>query len=211
MKNSDQFRHAVERVAANAYYEHGYYGRWLGGLETLLLEAEALQSAELDARVGELARQLGASESDIVELVADQNIASRPRPIPSVEQDKPLASSRNPGSSVRYIAAPPKFTLGDRVRTVALAQTMVGSAVERRPDSDFLHTRLPEYALGAVGEVIAWHRGWVLPDTNAHGAGEQPAHLYTVRFSAQALYGASAEPAVQVHLDLFEPYLSLQH
>ena len=60
MKNADQFRHAVERVDARAYYAHGYYGRWLGALETLLLEAAALTREALDSRVGELARQLGA-------------------------------------------------------------------------------------------------------------------------------------------------------
>ncbi len=203
MKNADQFRHAVERVAANAYYEHGYYGRWLGGLETLLLEAQALQKAELDVRVGELARQLGASEADIAELVADHNVASRPRTASNAGQTTPLENSRNPGSSVRYLAAPPNFAIGDQVRTVRLSGSFA--------DTDQLHTRLPEYARGADGEVVAWHRGWVLPDTNAHGAGEQPCHLYTVRFSAQALYGDSAESAVHVHLDLFEPYLSARH
>jgi len=211
MKNTDQFRHAIERVAPNTYYEHGYYGRWLGGLETLLLEAGALPVTALDARVGELARQLGASDADIAELVADHNVASRPRTNLSAEQSSPLANSRNPGSSVRYVAAPPKFVIGDQVRTVALAQTMGGSAGDSGSGADLPHTRLPEYALGAVGEVVAWHRGWVLPDTNAQGAGEQPCHLYTVRFSAQALYGDSAESEVLVHLDLFEPYLSADY
>jgi len=38
-RNSDRFRHAIERVDPEAYLAHGYYGRWLGGIETLLVEA----------------------------------------------------------------------------------------------------------------------------------------------------------------------------
>lgn len=195
MKNTDQFRHAVERVDPQTYYSHGYYGRWLGGLETLLLEAQALERSELDARVGELAKQLGASDADVDALIADANVASRPR----TSQPERVEQSRNAGSSVRYLAAPPKFGLGESVRTVPFTASR---------GADVLHTRLPAYATGAVGEVVDWHRGWVLPDTNAHGGGEQPCHLYTVRFAAEALYGDSAEPSVAVHLDLFEPYLS---
>ncbi len=197
MKNTDQFRHAVERVDARAYYAHGYYGRWLGGLETLLLEADALKRDALDDRVGDFARQLGASEAEVAELVAEHNVASRPR---SAQAER-LSASLNAGSSVRYLAAPGLYEIGQQVRTCELAELSAAT-------SDIRHTRLPEYATGVVGEVVAWHRGWVLPDTNAHGDGEQPCHLYTVRFTAQALYGDSAEASVQVHLDLFEPYLS---
>ncbi len=192
VKNTDQFRHAVERVDP-----HAYYGRWLGGLETLLLEAEALKPAELDNRVADLARQLGASESEVVELVADNNVASRPRSA----QPEQVQLSVNAGSSVRYLAESPRFEVGQQVCTHKFAHRADDGANIR-------HSRLPSYAVGAIGEVVAWHRGWVLPDTNAHGLGEQPCHLYTVRFTAQALYGGSAEASVNVHLDLFEPYLS---
>ena len=57
------------------------------------------------------------------------------------------------------------------------------------------------------GAVISTHGGWVYPDTNAHGRGENPQHLYTVAFDGAELWGADAEPGVVVHLDLFEPYL----
>lgn len=200
MKNTDQFRHAVERVDADAYYAHGYYGRWLGALETLLLEARALSREELDGRVGDLARQLGSSEAEIAELVAEHNIASRPRTL----QPEALEQSLNAASSVRYLSEPPQFSIGDSVRTRAFT----GSRAINSEHADVLHTRLPAYALGATGTVVSWHRGWVLPDTNAHGGGERPCHLYTVRFTAQALYGESAEASVYVHLDLFEPYLA---
>lgn len=194
MKNSDQFRHAVERVAPRAYFAHGYYGRWLGGLETLLVEAGVLQRSTLDARVQQLAKALGATQAQGEELVADHNVASRTW---SAAQQDSVPASANAGSAVRYLSQPPRFELDDRV-----------IAVGCEPHHPLAHhTRLPEYARGAQGRVVALHNGWVLPDTNAHGAGESPAHLYTVAFSAQSLYGPESEDAVTVHLDLFEPYL----
>jgi len=200
MKNTDQFRHAVERVDADAYFNHGYYGRWLGALETLLLEAGELDRQALDARVGELAQALGATAQQIADLVAEKNIASRALTGADIDH---LPHSHNPVSSVRYMAQPPKYSVGQQVRALGLDR----GATE--PGSIVQHTRLPAYAQGCSGEIVAWHRGWVLPDTNAHLGEETPAHLYTVAFQAQALYGSGAESGVVVHLDLFEPYLEL--
>ena len=83
----------------------------------------------------------------------------------------------------------------------------VGDAVVTQGAPCAGHTRLPAYARGKRGEVIAWHGGWIFPDANAHGEGERPTHLYTIRFPGQALWGAGAEPDTVVCLDLFEPYL----
>lgn len=47
-RNSDHFRHAVERVDPERYLADGYYGRWLAGLETLLIEGGVLSSDEID-------------------------------------------------------------------------------------------------------------------------------------------------------------------
>jgi nitrile hydratase len=47
----------------------------------------------------------------------------------------------------------------------------------------------------------------VFPDTNAHGLGEAPQPLYSVRFEAAELWGESAEAEQAVHLDLWESYL----
>ena len=47
----------------------------------------------------------------------------------------------------------------------------------------------------------------VFPDTHAHGLGEQPEWLYTVRFDARELWGPDADPTVRVSTDAFEPYL----
>jgi nitrile hydratase len=96
----------------------------------------------------------------------------------------------------------PRFGVGDAVR----ARVRPGSATTELR-SAARHTRLPGYASGRRGVVVSVRGGFVFPDTHAHGEGEQPQHLYTVRFSARELWGASAEPGASVSLDLFEPYL----
>ena len=51
------------------------------------------------------------------------------------------------------------------------------------------------------------HGPQTFPDTNAHGLGEQPQPLYSVRFEADELWGDSAEPRGAVYLDLWDSYL----
>ena len=175
-RNSDQFRHAIERIDPVAYLTHGYYGRWLGGTETLLVEAGLLDREDLDHRVSERGGQPAAL------------VAARPSSTP----DRVAYDGADAGN-FRPLQAEPRFQVGDAVR----AQSTPSNG----------HTRLPAYARGARGVISAWHDGWVLPDSNAHGRGENPQHLYTVGFAGRELWGEEAEPGVVVHLDLFEPYL----
>jgi nitrile hydratase len=176
LQNTDQFRFAVERIDPVAYLTHSYYGRWLGAVENLLVEARVVSSEELAERVV-------ASGGD-----ADALIAARPDPALG-----PIAAETASGAR-RPVSAPPLHELGQRVQTAAA------------PSSG--HTRLPAYARSRCGVIRALHEVWVLPDSNAHGAGEQPEHLYTVEFSGEELWGAGAEPGTRVCLDLFESYLS---
>ncbi|GAY09470.1 nitrile hydratase subunit beta [Pseudonocardia sp. N23] len=92
----------------------------------------------------------------------------------------------------REVATPARFAVGDRVR----ARTM-------HPRG---HTRLPRYARGHVGTVVAVRGAHVLPDRNAHGAGEAPEWLYTLRFEAHELWGEDADPASTVDVDAWESY-----
>lgn len=174
--NIDRRRHAIERIDPRAYVTQGYYGRWLGALETMVLEAGILTRAEIDARTAALG-------GDAQSLVASRP-AERPDDI-SYQSDLP--------DSIRELTRTPRFTVGDQVET--------------RSHGVPGHTRLPAYARGRVGRIVMWHAGWVFPDTNAHGLGEDPQHLYTVAFTGQELWGDSSEPGTIVHLDLFEPYL----
>ena len=173
--NSDRFRHAIERIDPAAYLEDTYYGRWLGGIETLLVEAGFVDREELSER----ARARGAA--------IDARIASRPAATPDAV---PLGDE---GSCLRTPDAAPAFAVGDAIRT--------------RLATSGGHTRLPDYARGRPGHIVAHRGGWVFPDTNAHGLGEAPTHLYTVAFRGEDLWGADGEADLVVNLDLFEPYL----
>jgi nitrile hydratase len=102
----------------------------------------------------------------------------------------PLLSAGSP--FVRTLDAAPRFAIGDRVR-------MRAEQVEH-------HTRLPGYARGRVGQVVALHGAHVFPDSNAHGNGESPRWLYTVQFDARTLW-PEASGAHFVSIDAFEPYL----
>lgn len=177
--NADHFRHAIERIDPISYLNDGYYGRWLGGVETLLVEAGQVSQAEITQR----AVALGAAP--------DARIAARPNPQP--EQFEDSGAVQPGGNAHRDVSAAPRFAVGQTVRTLT---TPVSG-----------HTRLPAYARGVPGEVVAWHGGWVYPDSNAHGQGEQPQHLYTVAFSGDELWGSAGDAGVEVCLDLFEPYL----
>ena len=120
--------------------------------------------------------------------------AARPPP----RRARALPPPRAPAPAhafVRGVERAPAFSLGDGVRT--------------RNHQPAGHTRLPALrALACGASSHASTRRCVFPDTNAHGLGEEPQHLYTVRFASSELWGDGrrARDAV-VHLDLFEPYL----
>ncbi|MCA3572904.1 MAG: nitrile hydratase subunit beta [Aestuariivirga sp.] len=95
------------------------------------------------------------------------------------------------GPASRPSNLPQGFALGEKVRTRNI-----------NPPG---HTRLPRYARGRMGEIVAVHGTHVFPDSNAHGLGEDPQWLYTVRFSARELWGKDSRDSVMI--DLWEPYL----
>ncbi|HZU77569.1 MAG TPA: nitrile hydratase subunit beta [Dehalococcoidia bacterium] len=123
-------------------------------------------------------------------------IASRPEAVPTEAPETPAgaAERRRGGWVARPATAPPRFQPGDTVIT--------------RNEHPRGHTRLPRYARGKRGVIHRLHGVHVFPDTNAHGLGEQPQPLYSVRFEAGELWGAAAEPHQEIFLDLWEPYLS---
>lgn len=178
--NIDRFRHAIERIDPAAYLTHTYYGRWLAGLETLLEEAGNVSGDEINARV----REVGS-------LDQQERLLRAARPSLPFETLPP--SDQAVRGQQRETNAPPRFALGDKVRT-------------NRHGSEG-HTRLPAYARDKIGEVVALHGAWVFPDTNAHGLGEQPCHLYTIAFQGVELWGSAGDAETEVRIDLFEPYL----
>jgi nitrile hydratase len=85
---------------------------------------------------------------------------------------------------------------------------LAGDVVLARNINPRGHTRLPRYARGRRGVVECDRGAFTFPDTNAHAQGTRPQHLYSVKFSAQELWGAEASPTQSIYLDLFDDYLS---
>jgi nitrile hydratase subunit beta len=82
-----------------------------------------------------------------------------------------------------------------------------GNAVLARNIHPVGHTRLPRYVRGKRGVINADHGVFVFNDTNAHGLGHRPQHIYSVRFAARELWGEDAGERDAVYIDLFDDYL----
>ena len=103
----------------------------------------------------------------------------------------------------------PRFRAGfpsDRP-AAAPARFRVGEPVTMRNIHPTGHTRLPRYVRGRRGRVERVHGAFVLPDTSAHGRGENPDWLYTVGFSATELWGEDGDPGGRVTVAAFERYI----
>jgi len=93
------------------------------------------------------------------------------------------------------------------LRTADVAQAFAtGERVRAKDMSPPGHTRLPGYVRGHTGVIELIQPAAVLPDTNAHFQGENPQHVYSVRFDSRELWGADAEPFA-LTAELFESYL----
>jgi nitrile hydratase len=91
--------------------------------------------------------------------------------------------------------------------TSSTAHFKVGQRVRARNLNPIGHTRLPRYARGKAGIIVRDRGVYVFPDTHAHDRGENPEHLYSVRFTARELWGASASSRDSVYLDMWDTYL----
>jgi nitrile hydratase len=97
------------------------------------------------------------------------------------------------GPADRPVTQPPAFVIGDRVRAKNIHPTG--------------HTRLPRYIRGKTGVIERIQGGYVFPDTNGHGAGENPCWVYSVVFEGRELWGDAADPTLSIAVDCWEPYL----
>ncbi len=111
---------------------------------------------------------------------------------PLKAEDVPARVAKGSKAS-RDASVEPRFESSQRVRTRSINPTT--------------HTRLPRYARGKVGTIDRDHGIFVFPDTNALFQGENPQHVYSVRFAARELWGSAARPEDSVYIDLWEDYL----
>ena len=136
---------------------------------------------------------LQAGMITLEELRSGRAAADSPKREDAARPEDVDRNFKTAGNFARQVDAAPRFTTGETVR--ARNMHPVG------------HTRLPRYARGKPGVVQRWHGAYVFPDTNAHGEGECPGHLYTVMFTARTLWGEEAAAGDKVYLDLWESYL----
>ncbi len=168
--NLDMSRSAREQLPG--YLGMSYYEKWLGGLLRLLVERDLVRPEEVD----------------------HGHASHAARPVKRVLRAADVAAAIAAGSSAeRVVDTPPRFSIGDAVRTRAQA---VGH-----------HTRLPAYARGKIGRVAAVRGAHVFPDSNSQGLGESPRWLYAVEFDARALWPEDGGAGHRVSIDAWEPYL----
>lgn len=146
----------------------------------------------------------------LADLLVDKALISRdalsmPDTAPQPRADKTLRAENVAavlaagGPADRPSDIAPAFAPGDAVRTRRIAaNTYVDGG----------HTRLPEYAAGAVGRVVRYHGTHVLPDRSAHGLGDGAEPLYAVAFAASELWSHPEHPKDEVVLDLWQSYLA---
>ena len=132
-------------------------------------------------------------------LVTQAEVASGKPAKGSVKATPPLTAEKAAGlvsrgaTARRNVQVSPRFQVGQRVRA--------------RNINPLGHTRLPRYARGKQGVVERDHGVFVFPDTNAQFLGENPQHVYSVRFDARELWGEQASPRDTVYIDMWDDYL----
>lgn len=98
------------------------------------------------------------------------------------------------GASARVDAdVAPRFAAGDEIAVRNINPTG--------------HTRLPRYLRGKRGVVRVDHGVFLFPDAHAHGQGEKPQHLYSVRFSSKELWGREGSSKDCCYVDVFDDYM----
>ena len=126
-----------------------------------------------------------------------------------IETGKPAPGSQKATPPLTAAGVPAMATRhGSYMRPQAEARGFqVGDHVRARKINPEGHTRLPRYARGRAGTIARYHGIFVFPDTNAHFLGENPQHLYSVRFEARELWGDGASPRDSVYIDMWDSYL----
>jgi len=119
----------------------------------------------------------------------------------------PGALKATPALTVDKIPAVIAYRLRANRDVEVAPRFQVSQRVRARNINPVGHTRLPRYARGKVGTIERDHGVFVFPDTNAAFVGENPQHVYSVRFAARELWGEQGGPRDAVNLDLWDDYL----
>ncbi|MBZ5608325.1 MAG: nitrile hydratase subunit beta [Acidobacteriia bacterium] len=141
----------------------------------------------------------------IIQLAVNAGLVTRDE----IESGRPAQGSEKatPPFTPDRVALLQRTGAGARRDVPAEARFRAGQRVRARNIHPLGHTRLPRYARGKLGTIHLDHGVYVFPDTNSHFLGENPQHVYSVRFAAQELWGGEASPRDAVYLDMWDNYL----
>jgi nitrile hydratase len=174
----------------------GAWRKW--NIDASRYQRELIPAAEY-LRMGYYERWLRGLEQLLVSkgLVSSAELASG-RASPDAPKSSPALTA---GQVPRLVA---HGSRSDRP-TQTTPRYNVGQQIRTRNINPIGHTRLPRYARAKQGTIDRIHGSFVFPDTNASFQGENPQHLYSVRFTAQELWGDTTPDTV--YIDLWESYL----
>src|SRR6202166_1251733 len=145
--------------------------------------------------------------TSLVELMVKTGLVTRVE----VESGKPAGGTTKAVHVLSAAEVAPMIAKGSpSARNVAVAaQFHAGQRVRARNINPVGHTRLPRYARGRLGTIDRDYGVFVFPDTNAQFLGENPQHVYAVRFSARELWGEQAKPQDTVYISMWDAYPEL--
>lgn len=168
----DEIRHARESIPPADYLSLSYYEIWYAGLRDVLIRHGFATPEELE---NGKPMQSGTVPKRVLK-----------------GEDVPAVLRRG-FPYERQAAAPARFAVGDKARTVVMHPRH--------------HTRLPRYARGKTGVVERVTGCHVFPDTGAQGQPETAQWLYTVVFTGPELWGRDGDPNSSVSIEAWESYL----
>jgi nitrile hydratase subunit beta len=192
-----------------------FHARWEGRVWGMMWLGSAWGKWNLDAMRHAIERippadYLGMSYYEkwlaaLVDLVTGRGLVTRAE----LESGKAAAGSAKATPPVKAEGVPALIARGNPVkRDVAVAaRFQVGQRVRGRNINPVTHTRLPRYARGKIGTVERDHGVFLFADSNAHFQGEEPQHLYSVRFAARELWGEQAPARDAVYINLWDDHL----
>lgn len=177
--NLDEFRHGIERMHPAEYLSSRYYEHWLHTMEKNLTEKGVIDAQELEEKI---------------RYYKDNPDAPLPDRQDAEQTNLLLQVMRAGASTKQPTSAEPRFKPGQTVR------------VNNYHPSG--HTRSARYMRGKQGVVERVYDSFVFPDTNSKLEGENPQHVYNVRFEAQEVWGTeTSERNETIYFDFWEPYL----
>lgn len=181
-KNEPVFHADWERRVLALTVTAGFLGRWN-------IDMSRWYRENRDARDYLTSSYYALWLKGLEKLVEDKGLLRERVPAPDAAAARALLAK---GTSAQVAAdVPARFRAGDRVRVKNVHPAT--------------HTRMPRYCRGKIGVVHCDHGVYVFPDTHALGLGPKPQHCYSVRFSAEELWGEQRNDCV--HIDLWDDYL----